>query len=153
MDADFLAELTEACEPIFVRQVEWEPVGERTTKPRKLYSKCFEDWYAAYPKKCGKEKANAAYIRAGKRIVIEKECDKPTAVALLLAAAKEYAASPKGKGNIAHIHNPTTWLNGGHWDDDRSVWNHIEELRPSPATKAAGESGTEKARRLFGEEQ
>jgi hypothetical protein len=39
----------------------------------------------------------------------------------ILAAAGEYAASPKGRGEFCS--GPIPWLNGDCWDDDRRSWS------------------------------
>jgi hypothetical protein len=39
----------------------------------------------------------------------------------ILAAAGEYAASPKGRGEFCS--GPVPWLNGDCWDDDRRSWS------------------------------
>ena len=122
MDADFLAELQEACEPIFVRQVEWTVTKPKPASP---YSKAFSEWYAAYPLHTGKASANRAYMVAGQRIKVERGCDGPAARDILLEAAQAYAKSDVGQSE--YCPHPTTWLRAGQWDDDRSAWNRPAE--------------------------
>lgn len=133
MDADFLAELTEACEPIFVRQVEWTVTkatkAKKPPKPSKHgYTLDFEEWYACYPHKVGKLDAFKAWPRALMQVMVEQELgDEEEAIAFLTDAIKEYAASDKAR---ECPYNPATFLNGRHWDDDRSAWNRPAEEKP-----------------------
>jgi hypothetical protein len=80
----------------------------------------FETWWKVYPKKSGKDAACRAYAAAIKRIRASGQEPKQ-AHQTLFEAVTRYAASPKASGD--YCWNPATWLNGGHWDDDPSVWN------------------------------
>jgi hypothetical protein len=131
MDADFLNELAEACEPIFVRQLEWTVTKATKTKPKSPkpskhgYTPDFEEWFSHYLHKVGKLDAFKAWPRAKMQVMVEQEFgDEEEAIAFLTDAIKEYARSDKAR---ECPYNPATFLNGRHWDDDRSAWNRPAE--------------------------
>lgn len=66
----------------------------------------FEAFWAVTPKKVGKYKAHAAYLKA-----VEK-----TDAGVLLDAMRAYAASRAGQDDQYTAH-PATWLNAGRWND------------------------------------
>ena len=69
----------------------------------------FEDWYAAYPRRVGRGKAERAYRQARRTASAET----------LLAGAKAYAALCRAKETEAqYIAHPATWLNGQRWTDE-----------------------------------
>lgn len=69
----------------------------------------FLGWYAAYPRKVGREKAFQAWKKATK-LVSEDEL-----MAKTRAFAEHHAKVGTDKQYIPH---PTTWLNRGGWDDE-----------------------------------
>lgn len=133
MDADFLEQLAEACEPIYVRQLDVPMTKpKKAAKPKRPskhgYSLEFEEWYEHYPNKVGKLDAFKAWPRAVFQVKVEQELgDEEEAIAFLTDAIKEYAASDRAR---ECPYNPATFLNGRHWDDDRSAWN-----RPAASEK------------------
>ena len=77
----------------------------------------FDQFWKAYPKgrKTDKKKAKSAFAKAIKG---------GTAASTIIAAAKEYALSDVGRGEFVKM--PTTWLNGGCWEDDRAAWAKLK---------------------------
>jgi len=67
----------------------------------------FDAFYAIYPKKVARRKAEQAYASALKRAT----------AAAILAGAQRYALSVTGK-DPQYIAHPTTWLNHDRWLDD-----------------------------------
>lgn len=138
MDADFLEQLTEACEPIFVRQLDVPMTkpkkAARPIKPSKHgYTLAFEEWFACYPNKVGKLDAFKAWPRALMQVQVEQEFDdEEEAIAYLTAAVQEYAVSDRAR---ECPYNPATFLNGRHWDDDRSAWNRAVAEKPKKQPK------------------
>ena len=94
-------------------------------KPRLRYPSAFEAWWKAYPRKVGKQSALKRWLAAGRALIAEGRT-KQEAADYLLESAIAFADSPKGKG--AYCPHPSTWLNEGRYDDDRSTWN---EDRPN----------------------
>lgn len=96
------------------------------SKPKKG----FDEFYDAFPQKMGKQSAEKAYNRALKT--------KGVTHAILLDGArrfaKAHAAARTEKRFIAH---PTTWLNGGRWEDDLSGIT-ARSNSPQPAANARG---------------
>lgn len=72
----------------------------------------FEFFWEIYPsvRKGSKAKAREAWAKATLKVPPEE----------IIAAAREYAASPVGRGQFSKM--PATWLNGECWDDDRESW-------------------------------
>lgn len=66
----------------------------------------FDDFWSVYPRKASKKAAAVAYVKAIKNV------DEQT----LIDAAIRYAQDPNRDPEYTKI--PTTWLNGGCWDDD-----------------------------------
>lgn len=73
----------------------------------------FEVFWEAYPsvRKGSKAKAREAWAKATRKALPEA----------IIAAAREYAASPVGQGEYSKM--PSTWLNGECWCDDRRSWH------------------------------
>lgn len=104
---------------------------EDDTKPRRRrrkkpgveeYSDRFEEFWAAYPplRKQGKRAAWQAWRKAITRAM----------PAIILAAAKEFAVSPKGRGG--NCPGPSPWLNQSRWEDDRAAWQHSDDQPTGP---------------------
>lgn len=90
-----------------------------------VYPASFNEFWSAYPRRIGKQKAFNAWKAAGKRVMVERSCDKHFAAAHILEAAKAFAASAVGRSQFCP--HPTSWLNAGQYDDDRTAWNRTEE--------------------------
>lgn len=69
----------------------------------------FEQWWAQYPKKVGKQAALKAWKNAQNR---------PRINDLLAALARACASEQWRKDGGQFIPNPATWLNQGRWDDE-----------------------------------
>jgi hypothetical protein len=89
------------------------PASATPTKPDR-----FAAFWAVYPRKDDKIKAEAAYGRAVKR----------ADPAVILAGARRYAADPNR--DPAFTKHPTTWLNAGAWEN--------EPLPPPPVDRRPG---------------
>jgi hypothetical protein len=83
----------------------------------------FDRFWQAYPKRTEKKAAKAKFIGAIRREKIDPE--------ILIRAAAAYAQTDSVKRGYAK--NPTTWLNGGCWEDEgiapRSVHPEADKLR------------------------
>jgi len=90
--------------------------------PADEYSRAFEEFWAAYPplRKAGKRGAWQAWKRAVTRAM----------PAVILAAVREFAASPKGQGRFCP--GPIPWLNQNRWQDDRASWQDSGEDQTGP---------------------
>ncbi len=89
----------------------------------------FEQFWEIYPRRIGKKTAMKCFEAIRKRNEVPFE--------VLLSAAKNYARSRLGK-EMQYTKHPTTWLNGGCWDDDPNAWLNIRigsscEMRIPPA--------------------
>lgn len=89
------------------------------------YSRQFLEFWDAYPRKEGKQKAYRYWRTAVKRVRVERSLEWQAAADVILEAARAFAATPLGTGDFCP--HPGTWLNGGRWDDDRANWNRIRE--------------------------
>ena len=79
-------------------------------KPPNVTEERFERFWRAYPRKVGKAKAKAAFLRI-------RPTDELTD--LMIAKVKEEKNSYQWqKDHGAFIPHPTTWLNGGRWEDE-----------------------------------
>jgi hypothetical protein len=70
----------------------------------------FDEFWAAYPRKVGKEAARKAWRR------IKPTADHLAKVLLAIENAKKSCQWHKDNGQ--YIPNPATWLNQGRWDDE-----------------------------------
>lgn len=89
------------------------------------YAKAFLDWWEAYPKKTGKDRAYKAWKSAGKRIRLQHDLEWQVAADRMLEAARAFAESETGRSRFCP--HPATWLNAGQYDDDRTTWNRGDE--------------------------
>lgn len=92
---------------------------EETILKKKLYQrkkiptpyavKDFDIFWKEYPKKVGKGDALKAF---------KKATDKPAVEKLIEIIQRQKQSVNWNKENGQYIPNPTTWLNGGRWDDE-----------------------------------
>jgi len=94
----------------------------RSRQPAEEYSPGFEEFWRLYPalRKTSKREAWKAWRGAVTRGM----------PAVILAAAKEFAASPKGRG--PYCPGPAPWLNQDRWQDDRAAWQDSGERTSGP---------------------
>lgn len=88
-------------------ETETETVSKSNQKPA-TDTNDFDAWWSAYPKKVGKGQARTAYRTAAKKATVGE----------LLAGAAAYAKSSQGTES-RYIANPSTWLNGERWADEK----------------------------------
>lgn len=74
----------------------------------------FDEFWESYPKKEGKKKAREAFEKAVKNGADPKA---------IIEGAKAYAASDRGTGDPQFIKQPSTFLNGQHWEDEPAAWS------------------------------
>lgn len=77
----------------------------------------FDEFWKVYPRRVAKQAAMKAYKRALKLVPPDT----------ILRGAERYAEKRRGE-DINFTKHPTTWLNGGCWDDD------LAGLRPTAKT-------------------
>lgn len=102
----------------------------------------FESFWKSYPaqRREGKDAAARAF-----EIAVKKKGADPSAI---VSAVKEYAASGRVKeliesGEVRYIPIPSTWLNAGRYDDDRTAWQRPEDnasATPKPYPRGNGTS-------------
>ncbi len=80
-----------------------------TSTTTSTYTKEFLMFWDAYPKKKEKKKAFAAWKKAK---------DKPDIEIIIRAIKSQKQSAQWRKENGQYIKHPTTWLNGGCWDDE-----------------------------------
>ena len=98
---------------------------KKETAASRLSVSGFDNWWKIYPKKSGKEAARKAYVATLKRLGMAG-WKRDATEAMLLTSVTAYAASPKAKST--YCWNPATWLNGGHYEDDSSVWQRGDDI-------------------------
>ena len=94
---------TEEGTPLRDKPREKEPTSNR-----------FDEFWAAYDKKVDRKKAERSYAVAIKKPGITEE--------IVIAAAGQYVAWQKSEGkHPSFTKNPTTWLHGECWNDERAA--------------------------------
>lgn len=74
----------------------------------------FDEFWAAYDKKVDRKKAEKAYAVASKKSGVTED--------LIISAAGQYVAWQKSEGkHPSFTKNPTTWLHGECWNDERAA--------------------------------
>ncbi|OZE92470.1 hypothetical protein CH298_02745 [Rhodococcoides fascians] len=68
----------------------------------------FDEFWSLYPKKAGRIDALKAFAKAV----------KSTDVDLIIAGVQRFAQDPNLPTDKQYIPHPSTWLNGGRWDDE-----------------------------------
>lgn len=81
-----------------------------------MYSRAFEAFWDAYPRKVGKKAASAAFDKARKQASLQTICE----------AAARYRDDPNRED--AFTAHPTTWLNEGRWDDAPLPKRNVAQL-------------------------
>jgi hypothetical protein len=79
----------------------------------------FDDWYAIYPRKVGKQAARRAYEKAIKKISHDQLIDRTAAY---MRSVSKWPAQ-----NMQYVPYPSAWLNKGHYDDDPAEWDRNAE--------------------------
>ena len=97
--------------------------------------------YEAYPRHVGKAKALPA-IEKAIEVITERGFGwmKRDAAAWLLERVQKFADSPAGKHGTFTPH-PTTWMNGGRYDDDDAEWQRTDDM---PAGRNAPQSSQQR---------
>ena len=86
---------------------ETETKSEAKSNPNTSRASAFDAFWAAYPKKTGKEAAKKSFARA-----------KADIGTMLSALEVQKQSEQWTKNNGQFIPNPTTWLNQGRWEDE-----------------------------------
>ena len=86
--------------------------SERASPTAKTFPQEFLDFWAAYPKKTGKDAAYRAWQTK------KRERRLPAIDALLEAVRKAKASDQWQEDGGKYIPNPATWLNQGRWEDE-----------------------------------
>lgn len=84
--------------------------GETETEQNAAASALFESFWAAYPKKVGKDAAKKAFEK--------RSPDKQLLADMLAALAVQTKSTAWLKDDGQFIPNPATWLNQGRWKDE-----------------------------------
>lgn len=104
------------------------------------YSSAFEKFWEVYPRHSAKGRAAKAFEQHVKLVGTERELMRPEAVAWLVAAAVEYAASQLVRSLDADkVPHAATWLNDRRYDDDRSEWQRARDGPSRAAVKQESE--------------
>lgn len=116
--------------------------NQEETIPQAELEDAFEKFWEIYPRKVEKLAAKRALASAMKREKLE----------VILDGAQRYATDPNLPSNKQYIAHPTTWLNGGRWDDEPLPERELtkEELE---ARQAEERKRKDEARRRAEEEQ
>lgn len=98
---------------LFDDAVDAPPVASRT----KAVDEDFERFWKVFPRRVNKAKAREAFDRAFKKLRAKLSAEE--CVKTIVDGAKVYAE----RANPEMLCHPTTWLNGGRWDDDPDgIW-------------------------------
>lgn len=98
---------------LFDDAVDAPPVASRT----KAVDEDFERFWKVFPRRVNKAKAREAFDRAFKKLRAKLSAEE--CVKTIVNGAKVYAE----RANPEMLCHPTTWLNGGRWDDDpEGIW-------------------------------
>lgn len=100
------------------RDVTVTPPEQNRTEQKQIAPIGFDNFWAAYPRKIGKLKAKASYIKA-LRLTTEET---------IMKALVSWLPSVKGTEE-KYIPHPTTWLNQGRWDDEAPVEDNDQVYR------------------------
>lgn len=108
---------------------------KKESPPKAADDPLFARFWEIFPsrRKTKKQDARKAWTSA-----VKKGIDPE----MMIAAAREYAASPLGRSDIACM--PSSWLNGQRWDDDRTAWQDDGlDRRKQPAKREIPLLGSE----------
>jgi hypothetical protein len=95
----------------------------------------FDVFWEAVHVKTAKEDARKAHTKAVKKVARERKISPQEAAAFILERMKAFAASPKAHPEDHSPVHPSTWLNGGRYDDDPSAWYPNVRRGPRPPTQ------------------
>ena len=82
---------------------------ESTRKKKVDLAKAFDKFWKAYPRKKSKIYARKCFVRAIKKVPLEK---------MLFAIAEQKNSTDWTKQKGKYIPHPSSWLNQGCWDDE-----------------------------------
>lgn len=95
-----------------------------TAARRARVDQAFDDFWAAYPRKVGKDAARKAWTKAA----------LATSTVQIIEGAKNYAGQREGEDSQFTAH-PATWLNAGRWDDEPPRTAPAEDFQLPPAPR------------------
>lgn len=127
---------------ILSQQDKQDKTRQNKTEQHTAGADAFGRFWIVYPRKIAKPAAAKAWKQAVCRA-------DPEAI---IAAAKEFSATPKGQAG-EYCPHPATWLNQERWNDDRAEWNRVRDAKPNGAPSAADRAKDDAARRRQREEQ
>ena len=107
----------------------YPPRGDDGENQNNVYLKRFDEFWAAYPRKIGKDAALKAFKKR-----------KPSAELLekmISAIEKQKHSVQWNRDNGQYIPNPATWINQGRWEDE------LPESSPNPNTGQQPQQGSQ----------
>lgn len=108
-------------------ELEITPLGvQKSFKKTKPTETIAEKIYQAYPRHIGKAKAVPAIEKAIETIAARSGWMKKQAAVWLLDRVEKFAGSLAGKRGTFTPY-PTTWMNGGRYDDDDAEWQRTDD--------------------------
>ena len=119
--------------------------GQDTTLPHNTqqntttHATRFDAWYSVYPRRQAKGAAKKAFVSAMKSLTPRYESEE-AAFEWLLAITRQFAESPKGRGD--YVPYPATWLNAANYDDDTERWKESQNGKHGkdhPGVRDAGD--------------
>jgi hypothetical protein len=99
------------------------PTPSPTPSSKLLTPSQFDEFWAAYPKKVGKEAARKAYIKIPKSVDLDE----------VTAGARRYATDPN-LPEKQFIPDPGTWINAGRWTDEPCPPKPQQHATPTRST-------------------
>ncbi len=111
----------------------------------------FGVWWKHCPRKVKKKAAKTSWSSAVQELIKGGRTESD-AISYLLEAVVAFAESPAGRAEKKYIPHPTSWLNQGRYDDDRSDWNATEgsSVRTGTGSQSATPPGRTKERDFYG---
>jgi hypothetical protein len=106
-----------------------EPDSNEPDPKPVMYSRAFEAFWDAYPRKVGKKAASAAFDKARKVASLQTICQ----------AAARYRDDPNR--DDAYTAHPTTWLNEGRWEDQTPLPNRMAAQTKPTTSQLRAQAG------------
>lgn len=114
-----------------------ENLHAQSARSVRIKQKDIDEIYDHYPRKVGKARALASIKKS--IIEVSKREDVHDAAAWMLRVVDQFAhaVSKWSADDRQYIPHPSTWFNGGRYDDDQAEWVRMTPLKfnvPPPAT-------------------
>lgn len=108
----------------------------QTAQIKRIKQKDIDQIYDSYPRKVGRARAEKSIRSALVKISSRDDVHDPTAWMMRVVGQYAHAVGKWPVGDRQYIPHPSTWFNGGRYDDDQAEWVRTTPMKFPPQPPA-----------------